>query len=97
MQRIQASVRSGVIYIHIVAVHFYQDQAAVALLIFGTNFAIVGGTPCRFFLVRLLKVVCANYSILRIEREELDAAGRQVELERRQRSYRRHFAEGSEW
>lgn len=48
--------------------------------------------PRGFFLVGLFEVVRADYRILRIEREELDTARRQIELERRERLYGSHVA-----
>lgn len=63
-------------YIHVVAVHLYQYQAAIALLIFGTDFSIVGSAPCGILLFGLFKIVRADYCILRVERKEFDAAGR---------------------
>ena len=49
--------------VHIVSIDAHQYQAAIALLIFGADFAVVRGTACRFFLVGLLKVVRSNHGI----------------------------------
>lgn len=64
------------LYIHVVAVYLYQYQAAVALLIFGTDFSILGSAPCGILLIGLFKIVSADYCILRVERKEFDTAGR---------------------
>ena len=65
-----------------IALNAHQNQAAVALLVFFTDAAIVRGASRSFCLVWFLEVVRADYGILRIQREELDTAWRQIELER---------------
>jgi hypothetical protein len=69
-------------HLHMITLNAHQYQAAVALLVLFTDTAIVRGASCSFCLVWLLEVVRADYGILRIQREELDTAWRQIELER---------------
>ena len=69
-------IAASEIDIHNIALDAHQYQAAVALLIFFADLAVVRSAPRRFFLVGFLEVVRANDGIFRIQREELDTARR---------------------